>query len=139
MMPPPEARRATSENVSLLGSSLSSDAARKFLQICHEALENGIRDTPLEASQRFLTRFALRPALGTVQHLARGEEFVPHQAEGYGERPVHDRGAATTRRVRAASSPSPPSPGRRSRRRGQSRLSAWPRRLPASLLRRTCC
>jgi hypothetical protein len=47
----------------LLGSSLSSDAARSFLQICHKALEDGIGDAPLEAPQRYLTRFVLRHLL----------------------------------------------------------------------------
>jgi hypothetical protein len=65
--PLPIARPISSEfpriRALLLGSSLSSDAARRFLQICYEALEDGIGDAPLEAPQRFLTRFALRHLL----------------------------------------------------------------------------
>jgi hypothetical protein len=45
---------------------LSSDAARRPLQICHEALEDSIGDAPLEASQRFLTGLALRHLLAIV-------------------------------------------------------------------------
>jgi hypothetical protein len=36
------------------------------LQICHEGLENGIGDAPLEAPQCLLTRFALRDLLAVV-------------------------------------------------------------------------
>ena len=50
----------------VLGSSLSSGAARRRLQICQEALEDDIGDVPLEASQCFLTRFALRYLLALV-------------------------------------------------------------------------
>ena len=50
----------------LLGSSLSRGAARRFLQICHEALEDGIGDAPLEALQRLLTGLALRHLLAVV-------------------------------------------------------------------------
>src|SRR5206468_587028 len=50
----------------LLGSSLSSGAARGRLRICHEALEDGIGDASLEAPQRLLTRFALRDLLAVV-------------------------------------------------------------------------
>jgi hypothetical protein len=49
--PLPIARPISSEfpriRALLLGSSLSSDAARRFLQICYEALEDGIGDAPL--------------------------------------------------------------------------------------------
>jgi hypothetical protein len=50
----------------LPGSSLSSNAARRLLQICHETLKDGIGDAPLETPQRFLTRFALREFLTVV-------------------------------------------------------------------------
>src|SRR5918994_1326945 len=43
----------------VLGSSLSSGAARRRLRIRHEAPENSIGDAPLEAPQRLLTGFAL--------------------------------------------------------------------------------
>src|SRR5215217_1937360 len=49
-----------------LGSSLSSGATRRPFQICHEALEDGIGDAPLEAPQRFLTGFALCDLLAVV-------------------------------------------------------------------------
>jgi hypothetical protein len=66
-MPLLEARRELRRIYLLLGSSLSRDAARRFLQrICHEALEDGIGDALLEAPQRFLTRFALRHLLAVV-------------------------------------------------------------------------
>src|SRR5215207_5509985 len=51
---------------SILGSSLSSGATRRRLQICQEALVDGIGDTPLEAAQRLLTRLALRELLAVV-------------------------------------------------------------------------
>src|SRR5829696_6257418 len=50
----------------ILGSSLSSGAAQRRLQIRHEALEDGVADAPLEAPQRLLTRFALRDLLAIV-------------------------------------------------------------------------
>ena len=34
----------------ILGSSLSSGAARRRPRVCHEALEDGIGDAPLEAA-----------------------------------------------------------------------------------------
>src|SRR5829696_4652672 len=51
---------------SVLGSSLSSGAARRCQRIRHEAPEDGIRDAPLEASQRFLARLALCDLLAVV-------------------------------------------------------------------------
>src|SRR5215207_558519 len=51
---------------SILGSSLSSGAARMRSRVRHEAPEDGIADTPLEAPQRFLTGFALRHLLAVV-------------------------------------------------------------------------
>src|SRR5215207_7111392 len=50
----------------VLGSSLSSGAARRRLHIRHEHPEDGIRDAPLEAPQRLLTGFALRHLLAVV-------------------------------------------------------------------------
>src|SRR3954462_1864258 len=50
----------------VLGSSLSSDAARWCPRICHEAPEDGIGDAPLEASQSLLTRFTLIYLLAVV-------------------------------------------------------------------------
>ena len=50
----------------ILGSSLSSGAARRFLQICHKTLKDGIGDAPLEAPQRLLTGLALRYLLAVV-------------------------------------------------------------------------
>src|SRR5215204_6410355 len=50
----------------ILGSSLSSDAAQGCLRICHEVPEDGIRDAPLEAPQRFLAGLALRDLLAVV-------------------------------------------------------------------------
>jgi hypothetical protein len=43
----------------LLGSSLSSSAARRRLRIRQEALVDGVADAPLEASQRLLAGLAL--------------------------------------------------------------------------------
>src|SRR5215210_1874668 len=51
----------------ILGSSLSSGAARRRLRICHEALEDGIGDAPLEAPQRLLAGFTLRDLLAVVR------------------------------------------------------------------------
>src|SRR5215203_1801661 len=67
----PECREAAFSEVGLLlygvlGSSLSSGAARRRLHIRHEAPEDGIRDAPLEAPQRLLTGFALRHLLAVV-------------------------------------------------------------------------
>ena len=50
----------------VLGSSLSSGAARRRLQIFFFQAEDGIRDAPLEAPQRFFARFALRYLLAVV-------------------------------------------------------------------------
>src|SRR5215207_599414 len=50
----------------VLGSSLSSGAARRRLRVRHEALEDGIRDAPLEASQCLLAGLALRDLLAVV-------------------------------------------------------------------------
>src|SRR5829696_311524 len=50
----------------ILGSSLSSGAARRRLQICHEAPENSIGDAPLEAPQRLLAGLALSDLLAVV-------------------------------------------------------------------------
>jgi hypothetical protein len=52
--------------IHLLDSSSSSGAARRLFQICHEALEDGIGDAPLEAPQRLLTGVALRHLLAVV-------------------------------------------------------------------------
>jgi hypothetical protein len=56
----------SSQNSILLGSSLSSSAAQRFSQICHETLKDGIADAPLEAPQRLLTRLALGDLLAVV-------------------------------------------------------------------------
>ena len=45
---------------SKLGSSLSSGAARRRLQVRHEALVDGVGNAPLETPQRLLAGFALR-------------------------------------------------------------------------------
>src|ERR687898_474064 len=50
----------------ILGSSLSSGAARRRLRVCHEAPENGIGDAPLEAAQSLLAGFTLRHLLAVV-------------------------------------------------------------------------
>src|SRR5215208_3462471 len=50
----------------ILGSSLSSGAARGPLRIRHEAPEDGVGDSSLEAPQRLLARFALRYLLAVV-------------------------------------------------------------------------
>src|SRR5215211_6135531 len=50
----------------ILGSSLSSCAARRHLRIHHEALEDGVGDASLEAPQGLLARFALIYLLAVV-------------------------------------------------------------------------
>src|SRR5215213_8734037 len=50
----------------ILGSSLSSGAARGCLRILQKAPEDGIGDAPLEAPQRLFARFALRDLLAVV-------------------------------------------------------------------------
>src|SRR5215218_5125237 len=50
----------------ILGSSLSSGAARRRLRVRHETPEDGVGDAPLEAPQSLLTRFALRELLAVV-------------------------------------------------------------------------
>src|SRR5215218_5878582 len=50
----------------VLGSSLSSGAARGCLRILQKAPEDGIRDAPLEAPQRFLSGLALSELLAVV-------------------------------------------------------------------------
>src|SRR5215213_2924962 len=50
----------------VLGSSLSSCAARRHLRIHHEALEDGVGDASLEAPQGLLARFALIYLLAVV-------------------------------------------------------------------------
>src|SRR5215204_1080066 len=50
----------------VLGSSLSSGAARRRQRIRHEAPEDGVGDAPLEAPQRLLARFALSDLLAVV-------------------------------------------------------------------------
>ncbi len=50
----------------VLGSSLSSGVARRWLRIRHEAPENGVGDAPLEAPQRLLMGLALRGLLPVV-------------------------------------------------------------------------
>src|SRR5215208_5015723 len=54
----------------VLGSSLSSGAARMRSRVRHEAPEDGIADAPLEAPQRLLTGFALRHLLAVVSPAA---------------------------------------------------------------------
>src|SRR5215216_4697730 len=66
--------------IQLLGSSLSSGATRRPFQICHEALEDGIGDAPLEAPQRFLTGFALCDLLAVV---GPAPNVRPGLADGY--------------------------------------------------------
>src|SRR3954451_1730366 len=65
------ARKGYSRKVELplygvLGSSLSSGAARRLLRIRHEAPEDCIADAPLEAPQRFLAGLALICLLAVV-------------------------------------------------------------------------
>jgi hypothetical protein len=50
----------------VLGSSLSSGAARRRLRVRHEALEDGVADAPLEAPQRLFAGFAFRDLLAVV-------------------------------------------------------------------------
>src|SRR5215210_5107693 len=50
----------------VLGSSLSSGAARGCLRILQKAPEDGIPDAPLEAPQRFLSGLALSELLAIV-------------------------------------------------------------------------
>src|SRR5215208_33078 len=50
----------------VLGSSLSSGAARRCLRVCHEAPVDGVADAPLEAAQRLLAGLALRHLLAVV-------------------------------------------------------------------------
>src|ERR671912_132642 len=50
----------------VLGSSLSSGAARRRLRVRHEAPEDGVGDAPLEAPQRLLAGLALRDLLAVV-------------------------------------------------------------------------
>src|SRR5215213_1181057 len=50
----------------ILGSSLSSGAARGCLRIRHEALVDSVGDAPLEAPQRLLAGFAFRDLLAVV-------------------------------------------------------------------------
>src|SRR5215203_3550506 len=50
----------------ILGSSLSSGAARRRQRIRHEAPEDGVGDAPFEAPQRLLARFALSDLLAVV-------------------------------------------------------------------------
>jgi hypothetical protein len=52
--------------LTLLGSSLSSGAARGCLRIRQKAPEYGIGDAPLEAPQRLLAGLALRDLLAVV-------------------------------------------------------------------------
>src|SRR3954451_23727876 len=52
--------------IGILGSSLSSGAARRRLRIRHEAPEDGVADAPLEASKRLLTGLALSDLLAVV-------------------------------------------------------------------------
>jgi hypothetical protein len=59
---------------------LSSGAARRFLQICHKAVEDGIGDAPLEAPQRLLTRLPLRELLAVV---GLAPSVRPGLADGY--------------------------------------------------------
>jgi hypothetical protein len=50
----------------VLGSSLSSGAARRRLRVRHEAPEDGVADAPLEASQRLLAGLALIYLLAVI-------------------------------------------------------------------------
>src|SRR5215213_1802343 len=52
--------------IGLLGSSLSSGAARGPLRIHQEASEDGVGDSSLEAPQSLLRRFALSELLAVV-------------------------------------------------------------------------
>src|SRR5215203_5030914 len=52
--------------IRILGSSLSSGAARRRLRIRHETLEDGVADAPLEAPQSLLAGLALRHLLAVV-------------------------------------------------------------------------
>src|SRR5215212_405132 len=50
----------------VLGSSLSSGAARRRPRVRYEAPEDGIADAPLEAAQRLLAGLALSDLLAVV-------------------------------------------------------------------------
>src|SRR5215203_5901380 len=50
----------------VLGSSLSSGAARMRLRVRHEAPEDGVGDAPLETPQSLLAGLALRDLLAVV-------------------------------------------------------------------------
>ena len=50
----------------VLGSSLSSGAARRRSRVRQEAPEDSVADAPLEAPQRLLTGLALRHLLAVV-------------------------------------------------------------------------
>src|SRR5215217_3568347 len=52
--------------IGILGSSLSSGATRRRLQVRHEALVDSVGDAPLGAPQRFLAGFALLYLLAVV-------------------------------------------------------------------------
>jgi hypothetical protein len=75
----------------LLGSSLSSGAARGRLRICQEAPKDGIGDAPLETPQRLLTGFALRDLLavvGSTPSVRPGLAYRNHVQEGVVEMTV---------------------------------------------------
>src|ERR687889_208862 len=52
--------------IGILGSSLSSSAARRRPRVRYEAPEDGIADAPLEAPQRLLAGLALSELLAVV-------------------------------------------------------------------------
>src|SRR5215216_7360939 len=52
--------------IGILGSTLSSGAARRRLQVRHEALVDSVGDASLEAPQRLLAGLALRELLAVV-------------------------------------------------------------------------
>src|SRR5215208_7610622 len=61
-----DARSGEIRTLPILGSSLSSGAARGCLRIRQEAPEDGIGDAPLEAAQRLFAGLALRDLLAVV-------------------------------------------------------------------------
>src|SRR5215218_1123754 len=65
----------------VLGSSLSSGAARGCLRIRHEALVDSVGDAPLEAPQRLLAGLAFRDLLavvGTTRCVRPGLAYADH-------------------------------------------------------------
>src|SRR5829696_8716170 len=62
----------------ILGSSLSSGAARRRLRIRHEALEDGVGNAPLEAPKRLLGGLALIYLLALVGAAPRVRPCLAH-------------------------------------------------------------